>query len=126
MIRKVTPGTRRPARILVVTPIYPTADRPEAGAFVARRVAALRERGVQVEVAAPTSYRAGGLRRHLTILRRALVPRSRPDGVEGHVLFVAGFIALLAARLQRRPLLIYAHGLDVRVTAQRTPVHRFL
>jgi glycosyltransferase involved in cell wall biosynthesis len=131
MIRKAGPDAARPragrpARILVVTPIYPTADRPEAGAFVARRVAALRERGLQVEVAAPPSYRVGGLRRHLTILRRALVPGSRPDGVEGHVLFVAGFIALLAARLQRRPLLIYAHGLDVRVTAQRTPVHRFL
>jgi glycosyltransferase involved in cell wall biosynthesis len=126
MIRKAGPGTQRPARILVVTPIYPTPDRPEAGAFVARRVAALRERGVAVEVAAPSSFRVGGLRRHFTILRRALLPGARPDGVEGHVLFVAGFIALLAARLQRRPLLIYAHGLDVRVTAQRTPAHRFL
>jgi phosphatidylinositol alpha-1,6-mannosyltransferase len=130
MIRKAGPdaatGPRRPARILVVTPIYPTADRPEAGAFVARRVEALRGRGVQIEVAAPRSYRASGLRRHLTILRRALLPAARPNGVEGHVLFVAGFIALLAARLHRRPLLIYAHGLDVRVTAQRTPIHRFL
>ena len=110
----------------MVTPIYPTLDRPEAGAFVKRRVEALRRRGIEVEVAAPSSYRRSGFRRYLAILRRAIRPSARPDGVEGHVLFAAGLVALLAARLHRRPLLIYAHGLDVRVTAQRTPVHRFL
>ena len=110
----------------MVTSLYPTPDRPEAGAFVWRRVQALRERGVDVKVLASPSYRASPLRRHVGLLLRALVVRPRPDGVEGHVLFVAGLIALLAARLQRRPLLIYAHGTDVRVTAHRSPVHRAL
>ena len=47
----------RPARILLVTNTYPTPDRPEIGPFVARRVAALRERGVDVVVAGPSNYR---------------------------------------------------------------------
>jgi glycosyltransferase involved in cell wall biosynthesis len=114
------------SRLLVVTSIYPTTDRPEAGAFVWRRVEALRARGVAVDVLAPSGYRSSTLRRHAALALRALLPRRRPDGVEGHVLFVAGLIALIAARLHRRPLLIYAHGADVRVTAQRTPVHRAL
>jgi hypothetical protein len=44
----MAPRSDRPARLLIVTPIYPTPDRPEAGAFVWRRVAALREVGVDV------------------------------------------------------------------------------
>jgi glycosyltransferase involved in cell wall biosynthesis len=113
-------------RLLLVTSLYPTADRPEAGAFVWRRVEALRQHGVQVEVLAAGSYRMSAVARHLQLLVQALRPRPRPDGVEGHVLFVAGLVALVAARLHRRPLLIYAHGADVRVTAQRSPVHRAL
>jgi len=116
----------RPTRLLVVTPIYPTPDRPEAGAFVQRRVEALRARGVEVEVLAFPDYRRPGWRRYLGLLLGAVRARPRPDGVEGHVLLWAGLVALLAARLHRRPLLIYAHGLDVRETARRSPVHRLL
>jgi glycosyltransferase involved in cell wall biosynthesis len=123
-------GDQRPtahqSRLLLVTSIYPTSDRPEAGAFVLRRVEALRARGVTVDVLAPSGYRSSALRRHVALVLRAILPRRRPEGVEGHVLFVAGLVALIAARLHRRPLLIYAHGADVRVTAQRTPVHRAL
>jgi len=116
----------RTSRILVVTSIYPTTDRPEAGVFVMRRVRAMRERGVKVEVISPPNYRMSGLRRHLWMLAAVFRPRPRPDGVEGHVLFVAGLIALVAARRYRCPLVIYAHGHDVRVTAQKTLVHRLL
>jgi glycosyltransferase involved in cell wall biosynthesis len=122
----MTIGRGRRARILVVTPIYPTADRPEAGAFVRRRVLALRESGATVDVLSFSSYRRAGAVRYLRLLVRTLAPRPRPDGVEGHVLLWAGLFALIAARIHRVPLLIYAHGLDVRVTAQRSPLHRAL
>lgn len=119
------PSARR-TRLLVVTSLYPTAERPEVGVFVARRVAALRERGVDVVVAAARSGRASAWRRHLEILRRALTAPGRFDGVEGHVAFPAGLIALPAARLRRVPLLVYAHGEDITVAARRTRLHALL
>jgi glycosyltransferase involved in cell wall biosynthesis len=123
---KVTPirgGSRPSTRLMLVTSLYPTADRPEAGVFVAQRVRALRDRGVDVRVIAASTYRNGGLRRHLAMLRSALTARGRFDGVEGHVLFPASLIAWLAARLRRLPLVVYAHGSDVTVVARRTPLH---
>ena len=36
------------------------------------------------------------------------------DGVESHVLYTAGFAALVVARLRGLPLLAYAHGTDAR------------
>jgi glycosyltransferase involved in cell wall biosynthesis len=119
----MAPRSDRPARLLIVTPIYPTPDRPEAGAFVWRRVAALREVGVDVEVLSFPSYRGSGLRRYAGLFLRGLRVTRRPDGVEGHVLLYAGLVALLVARLQRRPLILYSHGLDVRETARKSKLH---
>ena len=99
---------RRPTRLLVVTNIYPTPDRPNMSPFVARRVAALRERGVEVVVAGPASYRSNSLFRHLGILRRALTARGPFDGVESHPVYFAGVIGLVAARLRRIPMVAYA------------------
>ena len=46
------------------------------------------------------------------------------DGVEGHFVLPSGLIALLAARLRRLPLVVYAHGGDVREMAQRNHLTR--
>lgn len=116
----------RPVRLLVVTSLYPTPDRPQMGAFVARRVDELRRRGVEVVVAAPSNYRHSIVRRHLEILRVALTARGRLDGVEGHVVYPTGLIAWLAARLRRRPVLLYAHGSDVLVAPAKGRLHRRL
>jgi glycosyltransferase involved in cell wall biosynthesis len=118
-------GAARPSRLLLVTNIYPTADRPHIGPFVARRVAALRERGVEVVVAGPSSYRHGSFIRHIRIAWRALTARGPFDGVEAHPLYAAGVIGLLAAKLRRKPLLAYAHGSDVADYAVRSRFHRF-
>lgn len=120
------PAATGPARLLVVTSLYPTPDRPQAGPFVARRVAALRDSGVDVVVASSPSYRAGPVRRHLLILKAALTAPGPFHGVEAHPLLVAGLVALAAARLRRIPLVVYAHGSDVVVTAQRTAIHAAL
>ncbi|HEY5486107.1 MAG TPA: glycosyltransferase [Candidatus Limnocylindrales bacterium] len=116
----------RPTRLLLVTNTYPTPDRPQVGPFVARRVAALRARGVEVVVAGPSSYRHSSPVRHLQIAWRALTARGPFDGVEAHPLYAAGVIGLVAARLRRRPLLAYAHGGDVADYAVRSRVHRAL
>ena len=112
-----------PTRLLVVTNIYPTPDRPNMSPFVARRVEALRRRGVEVVVAGPASYRSSSLIRHLGIARRALTARGHFDGVEAHPVYFAGVIGLLAARLRRIPMVAYAHGGDVADYAQRNRVH---
>lgn len=114
------------SHLLLITSLYPTADRPEVGAFVRRRVEALAARGVEVTVIASDDYRRSALRRHLEIAARALQVEGRFDGVEAHVLFPLGVIGLLTARLRRLPLLVYAHGWDVQVHARRSPLHAWL
>lgn len=108
-------------RLLVITARYPTPDRPAAGAFVRDRLA-----GVEADVIAPRHYRGSGLGRSLSVLRRALLARGRFDGVECHFVLPTGPIALLAARLRGVPLVVYAHGGDVREMAARHPVLRWL
>ncbi len=107
----------------MVTNIYPTPDRPNMSPFVARRVAALRQRGVEVIVAGPTSYRRNSIVRHIGIAWRALTARGRFDGVEAHPVYVAGVIGLVAARLRRIPMVAYAHGGDVADYAMRNRLH---
>lgn len=108
-------------RLLVITARYPTADRPAAGAFVRDRLA-----GVDAVVIAPPRYDLPGWRRYLGITWRALTARGRFDGVEGHFVLPSGAIALLAARLRGVPLVVYAHGRDVREMAQRNALFRWL
>lgn len=101
-------------RLLVITARYPTPDRPAAGAFVRDRLA-----GVDAVVVAPMRYDRSGRRRYLSLTWRALTVRGPFDGVEGHFVLPSGVVALLAARLRGLPLLVYAHGHDVREMAGR-------
>ena len=108
-------------RLLVITARFPTADRPAAGAFVRDRLS-----GTDALVVAPRHYAGSGLGRSWSVLWRALVTRGRFDGVEGHFVLPTGPITLLAARLRRVPLVVYAHGGDVRELAERNPLLRWL
>lgn len=107
-------------RLLVVTARFPTPDRPVAGAFVARRLA-----GVDAVIVAPERYDRPGWRRYLAMAWRALTVRGPFDGVEAHFVLPSGPIALLAARLRGLPLVVYAHGGDVREMADRHAAYRF-
>ena len=108
-------------RLLVITARYPTPDRPAAGAFVRER---LDDPSLVSAVIAPRSYAVSGWRRYLVMLWSALTYRGRFDGVEGHFVLPSGVVALLTARLRRLPLVIYAHGGDVREMAARNRVLR--
>jgi len=57
---------------------------------------------------------------------RALTQRGRFDGVEGHFVLPSGVVALAAARLRGLPLVMYAHGSDVREMPRRNPVYAWL
>ena len=96
-------------RVLLVSQMYPGPDDPDLGVFVAQLASALERRGHEVDRAV-LDRRAGGKRRYLE-LARAARRAARPDVVYAHFLVPAGLIAALA---QRAPLVLTAHGRDVR------------
>jgi hypothetical protein len=99
-------------RILLVSQMYPGPDAPDLGVFVAQLERALLERGHEIERAVLDS-RAGGKRRYLTLARRTrrAARRFRPDVVYAHFLVPTGLVAGLASSA---PLVVTAHGRDVR------------
>lgn len=115
-IRRVDTST-----LLVITGLWPTPDRPSTGTFVEQRL-----RGVNATVVGPRSYAEPMPVRYLRMAWQALTVRGPFSGVEAHVLFPTGLIGLLAARIRRLPLVVYAHGSDVRKTAHENRIYRFL
>jgi glycosyltransferase involved in cell wall biosynthesis len=89
--------------------MYPGPDAPDLGTFVAQVERELVARGHEIERAV-LDTRAGGKARYLTLARRAL-RASKPDVVYAHFLVPSGLIAALAGRA---PLVVTAHGRDVR------------
>ncbi len=96
-------------RILLVSQMYPGPDAPDLGTFVAELERALAERGHELDRAV-LDTRAGGKLRYLTLARRTFAA-SRPDVVYAHFLVPAGLVAALGGRA---PLVVTAHGRDVR------------
>jgi glycosyltransferase involved in cell wall biosynthesis len=99
-------------RILLVSQMYPGPSDPDLGTFVAQIERALDERGHEIELAVLDS-RSGGSVRYATLARRAAraARAFRPDVVYAHFLVPAGLIAALSSRA---PLVVTAHGQDVR------------
>jgi glycosyltransferase involved in cell wall biosynthesis len=89
--------------------MYPGPDAPDLGTFVAQLERALVERGHEVDRAV-LDTRAGGKLRYLTLAKR-VTRASKPDVVYAHFLVPSGLIAALAGRA---PLVVTAHGRDVR------------
>jgi glycosyltransferase involved in cell wall biosynthesis len=92
--------------------MYPGPADPDLGVFVANVERELAERGHEV-ARAVLDRRAGGRRRYLTLGWRAwrTARRFRPDVVYAHFLVPTGLAAALASRA---PLVVTAHGQDVR------------
>jgi glycosyltransferase involved in cell wall biosynthesis len=99
-------------RILLVSQMYPGPDDPDLGVFVRQLERALADRGHELERAV-LDRRGGGKRRHLSLARRTVRAgrRFRPDVVYAHFLVPTGLVAALAGRA---PLVVTAHGRDVR------------
>src|SRR5436190_550175 len=103
------PAYAGPVRILLVSQMYPGPDAPDLGTFVAQVERELATRGHEIERAV-LDTRAGGKLRYLTLARRAHAA-GRPDVVYAHFLVPSGLIAALAGGA---PLVVTAHGRDVR------------
>jgi len=102
-------------RILLVSQMYPGPSDPDLGAFVAQIERELEHQG-HVTARAVIDARGGPPTKHLRLgldaVRRA---RSfRPDVVFAHFLFPAGAAGALASLAARAPLVVMAHGRDVR------------
>jgi glycosyltransferase involved in cell wall biosynthesis len=99
-------------RILLVSQMYPGPDDPDLGIFVQQLEQELSRRGHEL-ARAVIDRRSGGKRRYASLLARTLMAgrRFRPDVVYAHFLVPTGFLAALAARA---PLVVTAHGRDVR------------
>ncbi|MDF2733470.1 MAG: group 1 glycosyl transferase [Chloroflexota bacterium] len=117
---------RTDLRLLLVTSLYPTSDRPDVGPFVEGRVRSARATGTTMRVVAATSYRGPVVIRYLQLAWAACTARGRFDGVETHVFFPTGLIGMVAARLRSLPHVVYAHGTDLAVSAQRSWLRRRL
>src|SRR5260221_10648230 len=89
--------------------MYPGPDAPDLGTFVAQVERELVARGHEIELAV-LDTRAGGKLRYVTLARRTL-RAAQPDVVYAHFLVPAGLIAAFAGRA---PLVVTAHGRDVR------------
>jgi len=99
-------------KILLVSQMYPGPDDPDLGVFVANLERELAARGHELERAV-VDRRGGGRGRHLGLARDAIrtARRFRPDVLYAHFLVPAGLAAALASRA---PLVVTAHGQDVR------------
>jgi glycosyltransferase involved in cell wall biosynthesis len=109
-------------RLLLVTGLWPTADMPSAGSFVRDRVSGT----TGITVVGPHRYDTALAARYIQLAWEAFTARGRFDGVEAHVLFPTGLIGLIAARLRGVPLVVYAHGDEVRNAIYRNRLFRWL
>jgi glycosyltransferase involved in cell wall biosynthesis len=96
--------------ILLLTRIWPTRERPSLGAFVRDRV-----RGVEgVRVLGPRRIHLPWPLLYAAMFLDALRAPGPIRGIEAHVTVPTGLVGLVVARLRRVPLVVYAHGGDVR------------
>jgi glycosyltransferase involved in cell wall biosynthesis len=110
-------------RILLVSGMYPSPERPEFGVFVARLADALRARGHEVDEAVLRAGRRGRVGTPLAyigLLGRAVgrSRRGRPDVVYAHFLVPPGLIGAATGR----PLVVTAHGQDVENARRSLPL----
>ena len=96
-------------KILIVTAMYPTPERPAFGTFVKEQVDSLKRAGVEIDVL--VSSDGGGIKGYLEAvraLRRTL--REKPyDIVHAHY----GLTGMVARMQARCPLVITFHGSDL-------------
>jgi glycosyltransferase involved in cell wall biosynthesis len=99
-------------KILLVSQMYPGPEDPDLGVFIQGLEQELARRGHEIERAV-LDRRSGGKARYLQLGRDALsTARSfKPDVVYAHFLVPTGLLAALASRA---PLVVTAHGQDVR------------
>lgn len=102
-------------RILLVSQMYPGPHDPDLGSFIAQVVGELEHQGHVVEKAVIDQRglpKAKYPRLAYRATRKAL--KFKPDVIYAHFLAPAGAAAALASSISGKPLVLTAHGTDVR------------
>ena len=96
-------------KVLVMTPIYPTPDRPSIGTFVRTQVESLKQAGVEVQVFhLHGRFRKWNYPKAVFQLRRRL--RNNPiDLIHAHI----GFAGMVARTQWKVPVVVTFHGSDL-------------
>jgi glycosyltransferase involved in cell wall biosynthesis len=102
-------------KILLISSLFPSTREPDYGVFVKQVADGLEQLGHDLRYAV-SDRRGGSALKHVRLLANAVgIARSfRPDVVYAHYLVPAGAVAAVAASLARVPLVLTAHGRDVR------------
>lgn len=102
-------------RVLVVTQMWPSPEHPDLGSFLVPLTREIERAGNEVRVVA-ISRRGGSPSKYARLAADAVKQaiRWRPDVVFAHFLFPAGTAGLAASLAGRAPLVVMAHGQDVR------------
>ena len=102
-------------RILLVSQMFPGRRDPDLGVFVAQGARELERRGHVIERAV-IDHRGGSRAKYARLARRAIIAARafRPDVVYAHFLSPAGTVGALASLAAAAPLVVTAHGRDVR------------
>ncbi|TMJ95506.1 MAG: glycosyltransferase family 4 protein [Actinobacteria bacterium] len=102
-------------RVLLVSQLYPGPDAPDLGVFVKQLADELERQGHDLRRVV-IAHRGGPRTKYASLGARAVRAgrQFRPDVVYAHFLFPAGAVAAVAARAVRAPLVLTAHGRDVR------------
>lgn len=106
-------------KVLVITNMYPSEQNKSFGIFVKNQVDAIRQKGIQVDVAAIRDQRMGKfyvLKKYfvwvLQILQ-LLIKGRQYDIIHAHYVFPSGFFGMVFKRLFGIPLIVTAHGGDI-------------
>ncbi|RQD76766.1 MAG: glycosyltransferase family 4 protein [Candidatus Syntrophonatronum acetioxidans] len=115
-------------KVLLISNMYPSKKYPAYGSFVQETVRGLEElEGMECQVVA-ISEREAGLKKNLLKYSRLFLDTGKAllfssyDLVNAHYIFPTGFLALPAALLRGKPLVVTSHGGDVRLGKKNAPL----
>lgn len=99
-------------RVLLVTNLYPSPERPDAGVFVVRHVESLHELGIETELLyVDRAGRGRSVYRGLGVAVRRSVEANDPDLL--HVMFGGVMADICTREIADRPVLVSFRGTDL-------------
>ncbi len=116
-------------KILLITNMYPSKKNPAFGCFVKEQVEELQKRGVKFKLVANSISQKGffSLWKYTLLKWKTLIATFIGfDLIHAHYLFPTSSIALIPHLLRRKPLILTAHGSDVKLGKKNKLIRKFI